>query len=504
MSSPHRLACGVLCAAVLLGAAGCDDDPSSPTLAPLSLEVLSDSVIGRQEAIRIVFNSDSIDQRTALDPENFIVIDRCTGLRIPGSVRLQRDTLVFSPSRAIPYLTPLGVRVQNVLDARGRAMEAPVTFELITEEPPVRDVSWTSLNTPTNDDVSGITFVDENLGFLSTFGGAIYRTTNGGRDFAALFKDPDIITTRVRAISADTIFMTGSPSFGGSTFTTAGLFRSVDGGRSFQVIFTANPASMRWPAIHEAAGRKPVVLIAGNQGSLTAWRYDTEIDSLAQFGPVGGQLGYGSRISPDGANAALVGAGITGPGLPRPAVAYRSTNGGRSFTAVPVPGESFNLFDVAFPSNTQAIAVGQRSGVYRIDVTSGAITRITNGVPQTDSTATELTIYNFYAITFAPGSQTGWIVGEVLRQEIGQPQVARGFILQTTDGGVTWTRQAVAGEREDGLGFEPLYDLTALAADFSSTGGRGGYLASRTAESSSGENLGVCAFREEPNALLQH
>ena len=500
----------LLCTLGLLVAAACDKDPSRPERSTLTPRVVqanaADSIIGRQDAIRVVFG-DSIDSRTALDPENFIVIDRCTGLRVPGALRLSRDTLMFTPSRALPYLTPLSIRVQNVLSVKGRAMAQPFTFSLQTEAPPVADVSWLALDTPTNDIISGISFLDPNTGYLSTSGGAIYKTTNAGRDFQALFKDPDIITAqRIRVSGPDTLFMAASPSFGGTTYTTTGLFRSVNGGLSFTPLYTEADADMRGISIARPAGRKPVVLLGGTSaGGLSVWRYDTQNDSVHRVVMNYDEFGLNAAISPDGAYAAMVGDSAAPPGQFGKGVLYRSTDGGRSFTKVPLPagGVRLTLLDVTFATTSTAYAVGVESQVYRLDAATGAITRLgaANGIPQSDSTTTTRTFYYFNAVAFAPGGTTGWIVGTILRRIQGQPDVARGIILQTTDGGQNWTRQAVQGVNENGLGFGALLDVSALANNFSATAGVQGFAAIRTATSS--QQTGVCSFERQQNSPFQ-
>ena len=408
MISLHLKARGALCVlAVALGLAACDKDPSAaddtPLVASVGATSSNDTIIGLQEPIRVVF-SDSVDARTALDPENFIVIDRCTGLRVPGALRLTGgDTVVFTPSSALPYLTPLDVRIQNVLDTQGRSMTAPFTFSLITETPAVSDVSWDLLDSPTNDFVSGLSFLNENVGYMSTIGGAIYRTVNGGQNFAAIFKDPDLlITFGIRATGGDTLYMVAAPSFGGTTFLTYGLFRSTDAGRSFQSVFTDSPVDMNWPSVYHPANGQPIVVIGGNRGTLSAWRYDANTDSTYRFYSGQNQTGYRAAISKDGTHAIMTGEDYSIASAQVAGALYRSTTGGRSWVPVTLPAGTFSLFGGGFRNGTEAIVTGARSGVYRFNAATGTITRLTNGLPQTDSTATSLTVYDFFSAEFTP------------------------------------------------------------------------------------------------------
>src|SRR5688572_11264393 len=69
------------------GAAACDDDPTRPGVPDLTPEILVPDTIGGQEALRVVFPRE-VDPKTALDPANFIVTNLCSGLRVPGALRL--------------------------------------------------------------------------------------------------------------------------------------------------------------------------------------------------------------------------------------------------------------------------------------------------------------------------------------------------------------------------------------------------------------------------------
>jgi hypothetical protein len=147
--------------------AGCDKDPTAlerVTLTP-QLAIAADSVISRQGSIRVLFNA-PVNQATALDPGNFTVINTCTGLPVAGSLRFSGDTLVFTPSQALPFLTGLSVRIQGVLDQNNNPMAEPVIFRLRTENPPVSDVSGEQRNSPTNDFVSGVSFLVTNVGYI--------------------------------------------------------------------------------------------------------------------------------------------------------------------------------------------------------------------------------------------------------------------------------------------------------------------------------------------------
>jgi photosystem II stability/assembly factor-like uncharacterized protein len=393
----------------------------------------------------------------------------------------------------------LTVRIQGVLDQNNNGMAKPVIINLRTENPPVSDVSWQQLTSPTNDFISGVSFIDRNTGFITTLTGGVYRTDNGGSSWRAMFKSPDITGTRdIRAVSADSVYMVGAPSFGGSTFSATALFRSIDGGQTFQVVFSDDPGNMFSLSVHKRAGTAPEMVMGGSRGSLAAWRYDQAKDSIARFGPVGGSVfGNMADISPDGANAAVVGVQQTGQtsGI---GVAYRSTDGGRTYTQVTLPANTKLLEGVSFISNTDAFLLGDTSTVLRLNATTGAVTPLdsTNGIPQTsvDPGTGTVVFYIFNRARFAPDDpNVGWIIGTAVRRVPGQPDVRRGIILITRDGGQHFTRQAVSNAPENGLGFPEVDDIFVLNKNFAVVVGDAGFIAARTSDTQNFATL--CSFQ---------
>lgn len=481
-------------AAVLM--VGCDDDPNAPVIEQLAPRLVSPAVIPRQGSIRVVFNQ-PIDLASALDPSNFTVTNTCTGLNVPGSLRLAGDTLIFSPSQALPFLTGLSVRVQGILDANRQAMPQPIIFQLRTENPPVSDISWQQLASPTNDDVTGVSFVDLNFGFISTISGGIYRTDNGGQSFAALFKSDNIINTRdIRAVSADSVYTVGAVSGVG-----AALLRSVDGGNTFQRILTDASGNMRSLSVLDRTGAAPVLVIGGSRGSLAAWRYDDDKDSTAFFGPVGGLVfGNMADLSPTGANAVIAGLAFAGSPPSGVGVAYRSTDGGRTYTSVAIPAGTHLFQGTGFINDTDAFLLGDTSTVLRLNTVTGALTTLgaTNGIPQTefDPSTGATTTYFFTRARFAPEDRNvGWIIGYLVRHITGVPDVRRGVILMTRDGGQTFTRQAVQGAPDNGLNFPELRDIFVQSKSFSVIVGSSGFIAARRSDTQN--TAALCAFTEE-------
>src|SRR5438045_2265517 len=164
----------------VLGA--CRKDATAPPALNIvpRLAIAADTVIGTQGSIRVIFGA-GVNRNTALDPGNFVVINTCTGLPVPGSLRFSGDTLVFTPGQTLPFLTGLSVRIQGILDANDQPVEGlPKILFLRTQNPPVSDVSWQTLTSPISDQVAGVTFLDRNTGWISTITGGVYRTDNSG------------------------------------------------------------------------------------------------------------------------------------------------------------------------------------------------------------------------------------------------------------------------------------------------------------------------------------
>jgi photosystem II stability/assembly factor-like uncharacterized protein len=472
--------------------AACDDDPGGPfgNFPDFSLDAVPDT-LGVQQAIKVVFD-DSISAATALDRANFVVTNLCTGLRIPGAVRLSGDTLIFTPSQALPFLTLLGVRIQNLLTPSGRPMTAPITFQRITAPPPIRDQTWRFLDSPTNDNLTGVSFVDDLLGYIVEAGGTVYRTTDGGQAFIARFKDINLTAPAdIRAFGPDTVFMVGSRRVG--TATVRALFRSVDGAQTFE---TAAQASefLFVNAMRRVSG-VPEGVFGGISAVPGLYRYfgGSNTATRATGHQTSGWVITSADLSPDANRALATFRGLTNPQL---GAAARSLDGGVTYTPLTLPADVYSLSAAGFVDNTTALIAGDSSVVLRFDASAAtpAFTPITAGVPQTERNAAtgEITAYTFGDIRFVPGTPTGWMTGTFVRRRPGTPDVQGGVVLQSDDGGVTWRRQAIATALENGLAFSPVFDVQALRRDFAALVGRNGLVAARTDTLLTG--LTACSF----------
>ncbi len=485
----------------------CDDDPSRPDLPELQadLSAVPDS-LEPQGAIRVSFNRPLVGA-SAQDPANFVVTDTCTGLRVPGSLRLEDEsTIVFSPSRALPFLSVLAVRVQNILDQDGGQLAQPVTFARTVLGPPVGDVSWDLLSSPTSEELTGISFVDDDIGYLLARNGTLYFTQDGGGTYGAIYKDITITDTyNVRALSADSLYMLGSKTISGTP--VGGLLRSSDGGLTFT--FIGGNARSRYSSFSlRRAGAGVVGLAVGLGSAPEARRYTSAGDAFTASSGLPGlltpnflvRIPLGVDLSPDTARA-IIAVSLFDPAQPnlptRGGEAYRSTDGGRNYTPLALPANTPALQGANFINSTEALLVGDSSAVLRVNVATGSVVQsygAANGIPQTfrDTLTNSVTRFRFSRSEFALDGQAGWIVGRVVTTLPNAPDLVRGVILQTTDGGQSWTRQAVQGVPENGLNFSPVADIHVLRPDFAAVAGSAGFVAAR--RGAAGVRAAACAF----------
>ena len=491
----------------LLAAIACDDDPASPDISfpTASLANADDTLaLGRQAGIRFVFPGGLLAQ-SALDPANFVVTNLCSGLRVPGALRLLGDTLVFTPSQALPYLSRLGVRIQNLQAENGAAQAAPIVQTFLTEAPPVADQSWQLLDSPSNDFFVGIDFAEGNIefGYALAENGSLYRTDDGGGTFAAVFKRPEISSTNaLHQFGTDTVYMTaalqqpaGAPLFA--------VLRSTDRGVSFDTISNLISVNVYAGRFRKVAGRVRGV-VGGQTGGPRAFVYRE-----AAAVPPGGEPGTLTAatgitldnnwvlsdvaLSLDTTRAILTSFSFTGSGA-----AFISTDGGASYTRVTLPATTFGLQGTGFIDNTTGLLLGDSSTVMRINTTTGAVQPLgaAQGIPQAFSNPVtgERITYTFTRAAFEPSGQRGYVIGYLLRRRPGQPDQLIGVILQSTDGGQTFTRQAIEGTPENGLGFSPVLDIKVKANGLAALSGIRGLLASRQADAPT--QIEVCSFNE--------
>jgi hypothetical protein len=493
------LAAGSLAAAAL----ACDNDPSQPDVNFPTANLLSDTTtLGRQEGIRFFFPG-GLQTASALDPANFVVTNQCNGLRVPGALRVGTgpagDTLVFTPSQALPFLTRLGVRVQNLQAANGTQLAQPITATLVTEPPPVADASWSFLNSPTNDLVTGIDFAPNSLlvGYSLTTGGGLYRTDDGGRTYAAVYKNVDLSgTAGLEQFGTDSVFFVGGLRTG-STFGF-GVFRSTNKGLTVDLVSNTDRTNLIAARFRSIGGVVRGAL-GGQLGGPRAFTYKSAGTTGGTMEPSAGIVADPTTIfgdislSSDTTKAVLTAARNNTEG-----VAYRSVDGGHSYTPFTLPANAPGLRGAGFVSNTTALLLGDSSTIYRADVANGTVTALgaAAGIPQgsVDQVTGEVLTYTFLRARFDNAGQVGYVVGFFLRRRPGTPDQLGGIILRSADGGLTYTRQAIQGAPDNGLGFPAVIDVKVKASGLAALSGLNGLMAARQPNASS--QVAVCSLTQ--------
>jgi hypothetical protein len=378
------------------------------------------------------------------------------------------------------------------LDLSGNALRQPITFQRITRAPPVSDASWAFLSSPTNEVVTGVHFADPDVGYVVTFGGAVYRTLNGGSIFGARFKDPNITDTHnIESFGGDTVVMIGATLVGGSPRWA--VFRSLDSAETFQTSNTVN--AQVYSSQFRSAGGSFIGVVGGQSANPALFRYDGATNVLTAasgFLASGSELFTGVALSPDATSAlASFFNFFTNRGI-----ASLSTNGGTSYSQLTLPTDTRRLFGTGFINNATALLLGDSSEVLQLDVATGTVTRLTEaqGIPQTEIVGTASAVFRFSRARFAPDGQLGWITGFVTRRQPGLADVVQGVILQSRDGGQSWTRQAIAGAPENGLAFPPVRALQVLSRDFAALSGANGLVAARKDDSQ--PTAAACSFTQ--------
>ena len=491
----------------LLAAIACDKDPSEPDVSfpTARLATAADTLaLGRQAGIRFIFPG-GLQAQSALDPANFVVTNLCSGLRVPGAIRLVGDTLVFTPSQALPYLSRIGVRIQNLEALNGAQQPTPVTQEFLTEAPPVSDQSWQLLDSPSNDFFTGIDFAEANplIGYALAENGSIYRTDDGGRSFAAVFKRSEISgTTALHQFGTDTIYFAGAlqrpaqaPLFG--------VLRSVDAAVTVDTVSNLTDANLYAGRFQKIGGRVRGV-VGGQGGGPRAFVYREA--ATVPPGGIPGAITASTGItvgndyvlsdvalSRDTTKALLTTFSFTGLGA-----AFHSTDGGQSYTRVTLPATTRGLQGTGFIDNTMGLLLGDSSTVIRVNAATGAVQALgaAQGIPQgsRDEATGETITYTFLRAAFQPGGQRGYIVGYLIRRRPGLPDRLIGVILQSTDGGQTFTRQAIEGTPDNGLGFQPVVEIKVKENGLAALSGIQGLLATRQADAPT--QIEVCSFNE--------
>ena len=247
--------------------------------------------------------------------------------------------------------------------------------------------------------------------------GALAKTTTGGLTWTRgnVSTPNDVI---------DVAFPTAGDGF--ALDDSGGLFRTADGGASWRALdigTTARPSAV-------AAPSPTIAVIAGPKGLRRS------VDAGDTFSTVTGSVSKSVLGDIDSAGSALVAFG--------PQDVWRSTDKGKTWTAVRKPGKYVTRNGKKVNSKgVQHVDFVSANAGYVLD-TSGQVYRTSNGGKSwTALTATGNS--GSYGMAFSSASK-----GYLIVPRFGS--TTAGFLLRTTDSGRTWTPEFVVASRINAQG----------------------------------------------------
>jgi photosystem II stability/assembly factor-like uncharacterized protein len=277
--------------------------------------------------------------------------------------------------------------------------------------------------------------VSRDVAWICGFGRIVYRTTDGGTTWtptSAVSTTEDL--SCIEALDANTAFVGGGGS--GWAGGSVKIYRTTNGGAGWQIVYSAPGLGNFWNAIRFFDAQNGIAqsdpstsggsfLIVKTTDGGTTWTpiANPPVANTNEFGSFNclhffdAQNGWFGTTHPPflpGGNAGRV---------------FRTTNGGTTWTGVSSGnGETVNA--VRFISPTVGI---------RTSDAAPFLTRTTDG-GQTWATVSGLPVSGIQGIYAGAGVVTPalhqlWVYGEA----------SSPFILTSTNGGTSWTQQAIAG-----------------------------------------------------------
>lgn len=373
---------------------------------------------------------------------------------------LQRRNAFVNKLRGIPYDTPVSPRVKAIQEMEGQALAGQEALEGISTGqwesvgPAPIPNGQTSPSTP----VSGRTIsiavhpTNPNTAYVGTANGGLYRTTDGGTTWTALFDSAQSLAVGAVAIapsSPTTVFVgTGEPSFSCDSFFGVGVYRITNADTTPTI---AGPFNLDGSALDVMSGRSIGKIVVHPTDPNTIF-----VSTTSGIGGIGCDLGNTTNRGLFRSTNAM---GVS------PTFAKLTVNtanaGSRSITDVVMePGDPNKLLCAVVGFN-----VSSDGGVYRTLnalAASPTFTRtLTVGSPtETFRTALAINKVGMLVTVFAAIGEPS---GSVSCNNAGQ----EGTLKKSTDGGQTWSSAISAGNGF--CGGQCSYDI-ALALDPANAG----------------------------------
>jgi len=455
------LAAGVL--------AACDKDPAAPT-GVLTLTCPTGNLATNAS---IALNFSLPLRASTVSPANIVVTNATTGIEIPGALLLSASgtQVVFAPSSQLPFGTVLGIRAQNLVSADGSVPMSVVVCNVLTEPPPIAEVVWTRLDSPTGTDLSGASLFAPDSGWVSSLAVPMYRRVGTGWDVR--FNQPYFVRT------SDVRFVSAQHGYGAHLDQRQGrsvITQSQDGGFNFDTVFTRAGRDVRRLWIDSVNSNGKLFGVAGGGSATSAMLLKmnptnstfTEVFTMGSTASVA-DISFARNDTTTGFAVSSGAFFLSIPPLVLPGRLFRTTNGGSTWAEVPnSQADTTNVIvyrGVArrgSPSG-DVFVTGGNGFVGRFPGGNAPVQKINLGIASRDTNTYTALIYN--DVEFAPDNDLyGWIVGaQLLGIENGVPRY-QGLIFRTRDGGVTWVRQGVIGAEDYGALFPPLNRLVVYSS----------------------------------------
>lgn len=254
----------------------------------------------------------------------------------------------------------------------------------------VAQLGWTSIPSPTTNDLYAVSFADSLVGTAVGAGGTIIRTTDGGLHWITQTSGTTGALRGIIQVDTDTAIAVGD---------SAGILRTTTGGNTWATVL----------------GGQNIVL---NDIKMIDRDTGLAVGAPSIYRTTDGGLNWIPQITPFAAN--FTGAAFedrdSGLVVTDIGKVIKTTDGGKSWLRI-LPNSNYGLFNVAsIKRNTYAAAGGVGN--------TGVLVRTTDGGANWASIAS-INLRYLLDVTFSD-SVNGIAVGDA------------GIVLQTTDGGNTW------------------------------------------------------------------
>jgi photosystem II stability/assembly factor-like uncharacterized protein len=447
--------------------AACDKDPAAPT-GVLTLTCPTGNLAINAS---IALNFSLPLRASTVSPANIVVTNAATGIEIPGALILSATgaQVLFAPSSQLPFGTVLGIRAQNLVSADGSVPMSVVVCNVLTEPPPIAEVVWTLLDSPTGTDLSSASLFAPDSGWVSSLAVPMYRRVGTG--WEVRFNQPYFVRTY------DVRFVSAQHGYGAHLDQRQGrsvITQSRDGGVNFDTIFTRVGRDVRRLWIDSVNSNNTLFGVAGGGSATSAMLLKmnpanstfTEVFTMGSTSSVG-DISFAKNDTTTGFAVSSGAFFLSTPPIVLPGRLFRTTNGGSSWAEVPnSQADTVNVIvyrGVARRASGDVFVTGGNGFVGRFAGGNAPVEKINLGIVSRDTSVYTALIYN--DVEFAPDNDLyGWIVGaQLIGIENGVPRY-QGLIFRTRDGGATWVRQGVVGAEDYGALFPPLNRLVVYSS----------------------------------------